>query len=228
MSAASTSGWSTAGTGSCQISSSAGHLRAEVAGARPHVAVGELEPGAGEGVGEGVRVLEEAPRDLLVGRVRPQRDVGGQHRRRAALASCRGRRGSCRRRRRSSASTGGRRPGSWSAPTRSRRGSRRSCCSTASASRSRSPRGRGDGVAAVAGAVGSRSSRGPARRGPRPRARGRRGRRSPAPWVLPKVWPPAISATVSSSSIAMRAKVSRMSRAEASGSGLPFGPSGLT
>ena len=51
---------------------------------------------------------------------------------------------------------------------------------------------------------------------------------SPAPWVLPKVWPPAISATVSSSFIAIRAKVSRMSRAEASGSGLPFGPSGLT
>ena len=51
---------------------------------------------------------------------------------------------------------------------------------------------------------------------------------SPAPWVLPKVWPPAISATVSSSFIAIRAKVSRMSRAEAIGSGLPLGPSGLT
>ena len=50
----------------------------------------------------------------------------------------------------------------------------------------------------------------------------------PAPWVLPKVWPPAISATVSSSFIAMRAKVSRMSLAAAIGSGLPFGPSGLT
>jgi hypothetical protein len=37
-----------------------------------------------------------------------------------------------------------------------------------------------------------------------------------------------MSATVSSSFIAMRAKVSRMSRAEASGSGLPFGPSGFT
>ncbi len=49
-----------------------------------------------------------------------------------------------------------------------------------------------------------------------------------APWLLPKVWPPAISATVSSSFIAMRAKVSRMSRAEARGSGEPFGPSGLT
>ena len=51
---------------------------------------------------------------------------------------------------------------------------------------------------------------------------------APAPCVLPKVWPPAISATVSSSFIAMRAKVSRMSLAAATGSGLPFGPSGLT
>ncbi len=50
----------------------------------------------------------------------------------------------------------------------------------------------------------------------------------PAPWVLPKVWPPAMSATVSSSFIAIRRKVSRMSRAASSGSGLPLGPSGLT
>ena len=49
-----------------------------------------------------------------------------------------------------------------------------------------------------------------------------------APWLLPKVWPPAVSAKVSSSSIAMRRKVSRMSRAEPSGSGSPFGPSGFT
>ena len=51
---------------------------------------------------------------------------------------------------------------------------------------------------------------------------------SAAPCVLPKVWPPAMSATVSSSFIAMRPKVSRMSRAEAIGSGLPSGPSGFT
>src|SRR5688572_19904638 len=50
----------------------------------------------------------------------------------------------------------------------------------------------------------------------------------PAPWVLPNEWPPMMSAAVSSSFIAMRAKVSRMSRAAASGSGLPLGPSGLT
>ena len=49
-----------------------------------------------------------------------------------------------------------------------------------------------------------------------------------APCVLPKVWPPAISATVSSSFMAMRLKVSRMSFAAAIGSGLPSGPSGFT
>jgi hypothetical protein len=37
-----------------------------------------------------------------------------------------------------------------------------------------------------------------------------------------------MSATVSSSFIAMRAKVSRMSRPEAIGSGWPFGPCGFT
>jgi hypothetical protein len=41
-----------------------GHLGAEVAGARAHVAVGELEPGPGEGVGELVRVFQETPRDF--------------------------------------------------------------------------------------------------------------------------------------------------------------------
>ncbi len=49
-----------------------------------------------------------------------------------------------------------------------------------------------------------------------------------APWHLPNVWPPTMSAAVSSSFMAMRRKVSRMSRAEASGSGLPLGPSGFT
>jgi hypothetical protein len=49
-----------------------------------------------------------------------------------------------------------------------------------------------------------------------------------APCVLPNVWPPTISASVSSSFIAMRLNVSRMSFAAASGSGSPFGPSGFT
>ncbi|MDQ1094063.1 hypothetical protein QE400_003476 [Xanthomonas sacchari] len=55
------------------------HVRAEVARTRAHVAVGQLEPGAGEGIGELLRVLQEAARDLLVGRIEAQRQVGGEH-----------------------------------------------------------------------------------------------------------------------------------------------------
>ncbi|MOA01367.1 hypothetical protein D3C78_1207730 [compost metagenome] len=50
----------------------------------------------------------------------------------------------------------------------------------------------------------------------------------PLPCDLPMVWPPAVRATVSSSSMPMRAKVSRICAAVASGSDLPFTPSGLT
>ncbi len=61
------------------------HLGPEVAGARAHVAVGELEPGAGERVGKFLRVLVEAARDLLVGRIEAQRQVGRRHHRRVLL-----------------------------------------------------------------------------------------------------------------------------------------------
>ena len=61
------------------------HIRAEITGTRPHVAVGELEPGTGEGVGELVGVGQEAPGNLFVGRVDPHRHVGGQHGRRQPL-----------------------------------------------------------------------------------------------------------------------------------------------
>jgi hypothetical protein len=50
---------------------------------------------------------------------------------------------------------------------------------------------------------------------------------SAAPWVLPKLCPPAISATVSSSFIAIRPKVSRMSLAAATGQGYHQGLQGL-
>ena len=50
----------------------------------------------------------------------------------------------------------------------------------------------------------------------------------PFPCALPTVCPPAVSATVSSSFIAIRAKVSRTWPAVLSGSGFPFTPSGLT
>ena len=47
--------------------------------------MGQLEPGAGEGVGELVGMLVEAPRDLLVGRVDAQREIRGQHGRHVPL-----------------------------------------------------------------------------------------------------------------------------------------------
>ena len=80
-SSASTSSWSTAGTRVLPEQRLLRDLRAEVALDRAHVAVGQLEPGPGEGVRELVRVLQEAPRDRLVDRVEPQREVGRQHRR---------------------------------------------------------------------------------------------------------------------------------------------------
>ena len=54
-----------------------------------------------------------------------------------------------------------------------------------------------------------------------------RGLQDAAPCVLPKVWPPAMSATVSSSFMAMRAKVSRMSRARACGIRIAVGAFGV-
>ena len=112
-------------------------LRPEVALDRPHVAVRQLEPRPGERVRELVGVLVEAPRDRPVDGIQAQREVGRQHRR-GTLRRVRVRDpGSCRRRRRPSPPTGALRPGSCSAPTRSRTGSRRSRSTTSSASRSR-------------------------------------------------------------------------------------------
>ncbi len=61
------------------------HEWAKITRDRAHVAVRELEPGAGECVGELIRVFIEAPRDLLICRIEPQREIGGQHRRQALL-----------------------------------------------------------------------------------------------------------------------------------------------
>jgi hypothetical protein len=58
-----------------------GHFGPEVTALGPHVAVGELEPGPGEGVGELVGVLVEALGDLGVDRVVAQGHVGRGHRR---------------------------------------------------------------------------------------------------------------------------------------------------
>ena len=228
MSAASISSCVTAGSGSCQSSVSARDLRAEVAGDRAHVAVGQLEPRAGEGVRELVRVLQEPPRDRLVDRVEPQREVGRQHRRGVAL----------RRVVRVGDGAGARAVLRLPLVRAGRALGQLPLVPEQDLEEAVVPRGRrvgprtlepaGDRVAALAGAEGVPPAQALLLDARRPRARRRRGRRVPAPWVLPKVWPPAISATVSSSFIAMRRNVSRMSRAAAIGSGLPFGPSGLT
>src|ERR1035441_5225506 len=55
------------------------HQRAEIARDRAHVAVRELEPGAGECIGELIRVFVEPPRDLLIGQIEAQRQIGRQH-----------------------------------------------------------------------------------------------------------------------------------------------------
>ena len=62
------------------------HQRAKAAGARPHVAAHQLVPGAGEAVGEQLRVLLVALRDWAVDRVQLQRHVGCGHHRRVAPA----------------------------------------------------------------------------------------------------------------------------------------------
>ena len=68
------------------------NLRAEIARARAHVAVRQLEPGAREGIGKGLRVVEEPARDLPEFRIEAQRQVGGQHGRLVLLRSGRARR----------------------------------------------------------------------------------------------------------------------------------------
>ena len=59
--------------------------RAEITHDRAHVAVRQLEPRPGKRVRELIRMLEEAPRNLFVSRVEPQREVRGQHGRRVTL-----------------------------------------------------------------------------------------------------------------------------------------------
>src|SRR5262245_56978766 len=59
-----------------------GNQRTQIARDWPHIAVRQLEPRLGEGIRELLRVLVEAPRDLLVGWIEPQRQVRRQHRRR--------------------------------------------------------------------------------------------------------------------------------------------------
>ena len=179
--------------------------RAEVARDGSHVAVQQLVPRLGERVGELVRVLVEALGDRRVDRVHPQREVRRQHHRGVPLrrivrvghgALGRGIRGR---------PLLARRRGSSSAPTRSLN------------RLSRKPLSHFVGllVQAPSSPLVIASAPLPVPKvffQPRPcvldgAALGLGtdvARRSAAPWHLPKVWPPTMSATVSSSFIAMR------------------------
>ena len=224
MSASSISSPSTAGTGSCHSCGSAIH-GPRIAADRTHVAVQQLVPGLGERLVELLRVVEPAPGDLGVDRIKPHREVGDQHRRlarRAAEWIRDGRLGvlglelPC---------TGG---ALGQLPLVAVQDLQVGVAPLGRRVRPHHLETAGDRVAGL-----SRAERAlPAqallldrgRLGLRPDA----VVRSPAPWVLPSVWPPTISAAVSSSFIAIRPNVSRMSMAAASGSGLPSGPSGFT
>ena len=63
-----------------------GHFRPQVAGDGAHVTVGQLEPGAGEGIGEGLRILVEVAGDLAKLGVKAQGQVGSEHGRLVELA----------------------------------------------------------------------------------------------------------------------------------------------
>ena len=54
-------------------------FRPQIAGTRPHVAMGELEPGPGEGIFKGFRVIKEMFYDLAIGRIHLKRQVRGRH-----------------------------------------------------------------------------------------------------------------------------------------------------
>src|SRR5689334_3796786 len=56
-----------------------GNLRTKVARDWTHVTMRQLEPGLRECVGELLRVLIEATRNLFVGRIEPQREIGREH-----------------------------------------------------------------------------------------------------------------------------------------------------
>ena len=61
------------------------HIRAKVADLRPHIAMRQLEPGAREGIGQLIRVLQEATRNRPIGRVQLHRHIRRGHDWRVAL-----------------------------------------------------------------------------------------------------------------------------------------------
>src|ERR1700754_3652338 len=62
------------------------HLRAEVTHTRPHIAMGELEPGTRECIGKLIRVFMKTFGNGFVSRIYLQGKVSGQHRRRTSFS----------------------------------------------------------------------------------------------------------------------------------------------
>ena len=203
------------------------HPRAEVPADRPHVAVQQLVPGLGERLGELIGVLVEAPGDRPVDRVDLQGQVGGEHHRRVPPVRVVGVGHRCPSRQRPSASTAAHRRGWWSAPTRNRTGCPGSRCPSGWAV-VHAPSSPLVSVSAPLPVPYMFFHPKPCCSIGRPRARARcsadrrpRGTCRPCGRRRSERRSPRRSSPSG-------AKVSRMSRAEASGSGLPLGPSGLT
>jgi hypothetical protein len=175
----------------------------------PMIAVGELEPGAGEGVGE-----------LPAGSWRKRREIfaySGSKRSDRSVVSmvgfcffspCAEGIGDRRFGRILGGPTGWRRPATGGpAPTRSRRGSRRRSslhCAGVWVQVTSSPEADGIRTDDPCRTCSPFQPKPWSSRSAASGFRSRRARDASAPWVLPKVCPPAMSATVSSSFMAMR------------------------
>ena len=94
--------------------------RTEIARERSHVAMRQLVPRPGEGIGELIGMFIEAPGNLFVCGVLAQREVGGQHRGRAALGLVERIGNGAGTHAIFRVSTDSHRRGSWSVPIRSR------------------------------------------------------------------------------------------------------------
>ncbi len=61
-------------------------FRTQITGTRPHIAVGQLEPGPGKSIGEFFRILQVTPGNRVVNRIKTQGKVGCGHHRRVAFS----------------------------------------------------------------------------------------------------------------------------------------------
>ena len=204
------------------------HPGAEEARHRAHVAVQQLVPGAREGVGELLGVLVEPTRDGLVHRVEAKRQVGRQHGRRVPLGGV------------VRVHHGGRRGvvlglpllGAGGAggelPLEPKRLSKNPLSHLVGCGGPDALQPAGDGVGADAACRRRCASRGPGLRWGRPRARARCAPGSPRRASCRRCGRRRSTRRSPRRSWPCGRNVSRMSRAALTGSGSPFGPSGLT